>query len=82
MQKSFRRAQFRCGLRAGIPIVLGYVPVGIAYAILARQAGFTVRETCAMSLFVYAGASEMMAAAVKQYFSMAFTRLKARAPQL
>ena len=62
MQKSFRRAQFRCGLRAGIPIVLGYVPVGIAYAILARQAGFTVRETCAMSLFVYAGASEMMAA--------------------
>ncbi len=62
MQKSFRRTQFRCGLRAGIPIVLGYVPVGIAYAILARQAGFTVRETCAMSLFVYAGASEMMAA--------------------
>lgn len=53
--------QFLYGMRAGLPVVLGYIPVGIAYAVMARQAGFTVLETCGMSLLVYAGAAEMMA---------------------
>ena len=50
------------GVRAGLPIMLGYVPIGIAYAVMARQAGLTVGQTCLMSLTVYAGASQMMAA--------------------
>lgn len=53
---------FWTGARLGIPVILGYIPVGIAYALIARQAGFSVLETCMMSVFVYAGASEMMAA--------------------
>lgn len=60
-----RRTQFVRGMRAGIPVILGFIPVGIAYAIIARQAGFTVAETCYMSLSVFAGASQMMA--VGQY---------------
>lgn len=47
-------------MRAGLPVVLGYIPVGIAYAVMARQAGFSVAETCGMSLLVFAGAAEMM----------------------
>ena len=50
------------GVRAGLPIMLGYVPIGIAYAVMARQAGLSVGQTCLMSLTVYAGASQMMAA--------------------
>ena len=57
-----RRKQFLAGVRAGLPIVLGYVPIGIAYAIIARQAGFTTAETVLMSLMVYGGARQMMAA--------------------
>ena len=53
---------FWTGARLGIPVILGYIPVGIAYALIARLAGFSVLETCMMSVFVYAGASEMMAA--------------------
>lgn len=49
------------GVRAGIPVILGFVPVGIAYAIMAQQAGFTIAETIFMSLAVFAGASQMMA---------------------
>lgn len=49
-------------MRLGVPVILGYIPVGIAYALIARRAGFTVPETCLMSVLVYAGASEMMAA--------------------
>lgn len=61
-QKNSTPSAFWLGARLGIPVILGYIPVGIAYALIARQAGFSVLETCMMSIFVYAGASEMMAA--------------------
>ena len=56
-----KRVQFAHGLRAGLPVVLGFLPVGIAFAIMARQAGFSIAETCLMSVTVFAGASQMMA---------------------
>ena len=55
------KQQYIAGLRAGSPVILGFVPVALAYAIMARQAGFTVAQTCGMSLLVFAGASEIMA---------------------
>lgn len=54
--------RFLDGARMGVPIIFGFIPVGIAFAIAARGAGFTVLETCLMSLSVFAGASQMMAA--------------------
>jgi len=59
--KTNAKQQFLRGMRAGIPVILGFVPVGIAYAIMARQAGFSNVQTCLMSLSVFAGASQMMA---------------------
>lgn len=56
-----KRIQFAHGLRAGVPVVLGFLPVGIAFAIMARQAGFSLLESCMMSVTVFAGASQMMA---------------------
>ena len=55
------KQQYISGLKAGIPVMLGFVPVGIAYAIMAQRAGFSVWETAGMSAFVFAGASQMMA---------------------
>lgn len=52
--------QYLDGAKAGIPVIFGFIPVGIAYAIMARQAGFTALETCLMSLGVFAGAAQMM----------------------
>ena len=57
-----KKKQYLSGMRAAMPVILGFVPAGIAYAIMARQAGFTVLQTCGMSLTVFAGASQMMAA--------------------
>ncbi len=57
-----KRRSFSAGVRTGLPIMLGYVPIGIAFAVMARQAGLSVGQTCLMSLTVYAGASQMMAA--------------------
>ncbi|MBO5119958.1 AzlC family ABC transporter permease [Methanocorpusculum sp.] len=56
-----KRDEYLAGARAGIPVLLGFIPVGIAYAIMARQAGFDIFETCFMSVAVFAGASQMMA---------------------
>lgn len=47
-------------MKAGVPVIFGFIPVGIAFAIAARQAGFSILETQLMSLSVFAGASQMM----------------------
>ncbi len=57
-----KKQQFLAGLHAGISIIIGFIPIGIAFAIMARQAGFTVLQTTGMSITVFAGASQMMAA--------------------
>jgi 4-azaleucine resistance transporter AzlC len=46
------------GVRAGVPVAVGYVPMAVAFGVLARQAGLSFAEAGAMSLFVYAGASQ------------------------
>lgn len=56
-----QKQQYLSGIRAGLPIIAGFFPVGIAYAILARQAGLTPAETVLMSAAVLAGASQIMA---------------------
>ena len=39
-EESRRLMQYVSGLKAGLPVLFGFVPVGIAYAVLASQAGF------------------------------------------
>lgn len=53
--------QFRDGAKAALPIVLGYLPVGIAFGALARKTGLTPFEAGSMSILVYAGASQFLA---------------------
>lgn len=60
-ERGAAREQFLRGLKAGVPVMFGFIPVAIAYALAARQAGFSAMETILMSLIVYAGASQMMA---------------------
>ncbi len=49
------------GMFAALPIVLGYLPVGFAYGVLAREAGLSIFETVMMSLLVYAGSGQFIA---------------------
>ena len=43
-----QKQQYLMGVRSSIPVILGFVPVGIAYAIMAQQAGFATFETIFM----------------------------------
>jgi len=56
----------RQGATQALPIVLGYVPIGAAYGLLAQQAGLSLWTTLGMSLFVFAGASQFMAVSMIQ----------------
>jgi 4-azaleucine resistance transporter AzlC len=52
---------FREGIQAAIPVVLGYLPVGLAFGVLARKTGLSPLEAGLMSLLVYAGSSQFIA---------------------
>ncbi|SMP54255.1 AzlC family ABC transporter permease [Anoxynatronum buryatiense] len=49
------------GLAAGVPIIMGYVPVAIAFGVLSRNVGISLLHTQLFSLVVFAGASQFMA---------------------
>jgi 4-azaleucine resistance transporter AzlC len=50
------------GLRLGMPIFLGYVPIGAAFGVIATTAGFSLWQAFACSTFVFAGAGQFVAA--------------------
>ena len=50
------------GVTRALPLVMGYVPIGFAYGVLAKQAGLSVFNAVAMSVLVYAGSSQLIGA--------------------
>jgi 4-azaleucine resistance transporter AzlC len=53
--------EFWRGCRLGLPILLGYAPVGAAFGILARQTGFSVLAAGVCSATALAGAGQFIA---------------------
>ena len=49
------------GVVQALPIVLGYVPVGFAYGVLAQKAGLSMLMTLLMSVIVFAGSAQLIA---------------------
>lgn len=49
------------GAKAATPIILGYIPVGIAYGMMAKATGLTFFKALSFSLFLYTGAGQMAA---------------------
>ncbi len=56
----FDREQLFQGVKAGLPIFLGYFPIAVAFGALAVQAGLTSSEAGLMSAAVFAGASQFV----------------------
>lgn len=55
------RQRLRDGIKIALPVCIGVLPVGISYGLLARQSDLTLLQTMAMSIFVLAGSSQIMA---------------------
>ena len=58
------RAPFHQGLTASLPIALGYFPISFSFGVAATRAGFSGIEAFALSLIIYAGASQFLALAL------------------
>jgi 4-azaleucine resistance transporter AzlC len=54
------------GVGLGLPIFLGYVPIGAAFGILARTAGFTQPQAVLCSAAVFAGAGQFVGLSLMQ----------------
>ena len=55
-----RRQDFKSGIKQAVPIIMGYLPIGIAYGLLAGKAELGIIGTVLMSIFVYAGSSQLI----------------------
>lgn len=51
-------------LRQAAPIVMGYLPVGAAFGVLAHKTGLSMLNTVLMSVLVYAGSAQLIAVAM------------------
>jgi predicted branched-subunit amino acid permease len=54
------------GARAAGPICLGYVPIGLAFGVLAQKAGLEPWQVGAMSVLVFAGGAQFISVAMLQ----------------
>lgn len=52
--------EFIDGMKASIPILLGYIPIGITYGLLAVRSGLSSIETVLMSIIVFAGSAQLI----------------------
>lgn len=56
MKKNVLAAAFQSSL----PLMIGYIPVGITYGLICKNTGLGLWECVSASLFIYAGASQFM----------------------
>ena len=77
--KNENRKWYLDGLRAGVPIGLGYFAVGFTLGITAREAGITAFQMGLMSLMMHASAGQYavitIVAGQSGYFAMMVTQL-------
>jgi 4-azaleucine resistance transporter AzlC len=59
-----RRADWLSALRQAAPIVMGYLPVGAAFGVLAHKTGLSALNTVLMSTIVFAGSAQLIAVAM------------------
>jgi 4-azaleucine resistance transporter AzlC len=59
---SYARIAFLAGVKAKLPILLGVLPFGMIYGVLALEAGLPIIEAQAMSAVVFAGSAQFVIA--------------------
>ena len=55
------RKDFLAGVSTAWPICLGYIPIGLAFGVIAEKSGLTPVEIGLMSLLVFAGSAQFIA---------------------
>ena len=64
IEEKSNRYYFVQGIKACIPTIFGYLSIGFACGILSKSCGLTFAEAVGMSIFVYAGSAQFIAASM------------------
>jgi 4-azaleucine resistance transporter AzlC len=60
MKHAEEKKEFLDGVKAGIPVAIGYIPIAVAFGLLARSLAIPNQITILMSLLIFAGASQFI----------------------
>jgi len=55
------KCNIKDALNDGFPIIMGFIPIAMAFGILSKSAGITLMESVGFSMMVFAGASQFIA---------------------
>ena len=58
--ETFNDETFAHGARAGLPVVLGYLGIGVAAGVVERAAGLSYAEVLLLSMVLYAGSAQFV----------------------
>lgn len=61
-----KRSEVQAGMLDAIPIILGYLPLGFAFGVLASEVGLSVFEATMMSVLCFTGAGQYIAIGLMQ----------------
>lgn len=56
-----KKSEIKQGMISALPIIVGYLPIGMAFGILSKTTGISLLESFMFSSMVFAGASQFMA---------------------
>jgi 4-azaleucine resistance transporter AzlC len=62
MPSTTPRSEFLAGIRAELPILLGVIPFGVIYGVVALQAGLSAAAAQGMSAIIFAGSAQFITA--------------------
>ena len=48
------------GVKDAVPVIMGYLAIGLAFGVVAKTAGITVLEVAVMSMILYAGSAQFV----------------------
>ena len=61
VEKTVDLSELKCGIKAALPIAVGYLPIAVAFGLIAKSSGVPNHISLLMSLVVFAGASQFVA---------------------
>ncbi|MEG6616997.1 AzlC family ABC transporter permease [Peptococcaceae bacterium 1198_IL3148] len=74
-----QKQELKQGIHDAIPIILGYLPLGVAFGVLANDVGMSIIQATMMSVLCFTGAGQYIALGVMQVGGAVFTIIVANA---
>lgn len=72
-----QKQELKQGIHDSIPIILGYLPLGLAFGVLANEIGMSIVQATLMSFLCFTGAGQYIAIGIMQAGGAVFTIITA-----